>query len=185
MSMADTSGSFTILSGLGGAKGAGSIGSGLTSIGGAASDLFAAQGDEAESSNYTLAASLAGKNAQYSELSTGIKNMQADREIYQTIGKESAGVASSGFSAGGSAGDLLRSSASQGALTHAVTSAQGLIQEQGYQEQQQSYQTMASAASTASIGADISGGIKGAVGLAEDPGEASIACRQVSVSGHN
>jgi hypothetical protein len=158
--MSDTSGGFNILSGLAGvAKGAGSIG-------GAVSDLFAAKGDKAEATNYTAAAALADKNAQYTELSTGIKNMQADRQIYQTIGQQQADVAGAGFSGGGSSGDLLRSSAEQGSLTHATLSEQGLIQEQGYQEQAASYRTMASSANNASTGSTIGGIIKGIAGIA-------------------
>jgi hypothetical protein len=163
MSMAPSSGGFNIFSGFGGAK---NVGTAATDIGGAVSDLFAAEGDKAEATNYTEAAGLADQNAQYTMLSTGIKNMQADREIYQTIGKESADVASSGFSSGGSAGDLLRSSASQGALTHATLSAQGLIQEQGYEEQASSYTNMANAANSAATGSDIGAAFKGIAGVA-------------------
>jgi hypothetical protein len=46
-----------------------------------------------------------------------------------TLGGQEADVAGAGFSEGGSALDLLRSSASQGALTHAVLGQQGLITE--------------------------------------------------------
>jgi hypothetical protein len=163
--MSDTSGGFNILSGFG-TKGVNNVGTGLTDIGGAVADLFAAQGDKSEATNYTAAAGLADQNAQYTMLSTGIKNMQADREIYQTIGKESADVAASGFSSGGSAGDLLRSSASQGALTHATLSEQGLIQEQGYEEQASSYRNMAEAANSAATGSTIGGILKGVAGVA-------------------
>jgi hypothetical protein len=167
MSMAPSSGGFNIFSGLSGSKAGGSVNSAFSDAGGAVSDLFAAEGDKAEASNYTAAAGLADQNAQYTMLSTGIKNMQADREIYQQEGKETADVASSGFSSGGSAGDLMRSSVSQGALTHAVTSAQGLITEQGYEEQAQSYRTMADAANNAATGADIGAGIKGVAAVAQ------------------
>jgi hypothetical protein len=49
----------------------------------------------------------------------------------------------------GSALDLLRESASQGAMTKAVLGEQGLITEAGYQEQAKSYTDMASAAGVA------------------------------------
>src|SRR5690348_3795013 len=111
-----------------GGKGS-NISGGFSSIGSAVSDLYAAEGDKAEASNYRLAAGLARENEQYTEQSTAIKNMQAERQIYQTVGEQGAAVAASGFTTGGSAGDLLRSSVSQGALTHAVLSEQGLIQE--------------------------------------------------------
>lgn len=126
-------------------------------IGGAVSDIFSAdlnaqglkikaQGDFAEAQNYDLAAGLARQNEQFTEASTAIKQTQAERQIYQTIGEQQAQVAGSGFQASGSALDLLRSSASQGALTHAVLGQQGLITEAAYTEQAQSYTNMAAAA---------------------------------------
>ena len=157
-------------------------------IGGAVSDLFSsqetaaglnikAQGDIAEGQEYTLAAGLAGQNEQFTEQSTAIKEMQAEREANMTIGAQKAGVAASGFEEGGSALDLLRDSASQAALQRQVLGQQGLITEAGYQEQQQSYQTMASAATTAASEeqslaskteefGDISAAIKGAAAVA-------------------
>jgi len=166
----------------------------LSDASGAVSDLFAAeghrakgQGDLMEAQNYDLAAEYAQKNVEYTDLSTKIKNMQTERQIYQGEGQLQAGVAASGFTSGGSAGDLMRESASQGALTHAVLSQQGLIQEQGYQEQAASYQNMSKAArmaaeaeDKAATGADITGVIKGiagiaSIGLAPFTGGASLA----------
>src|ERR1019366_2908418 len=48
----------------------------------------------------------------------------------------------SGFGEGGSGGDILRSSASEGALNRAVLVQQGHITEAGYQEQADSYTAM-------------------------------------------
>jgi hypothetical protein len=45
----------------------------------------------------------------------------------------------------GSALDILRESASQGALTRAVTGEQGLSQEEGFHQQAASYRNMAAA----------------------------------------
>jgi hypothetical protein len=152
----------------------------FTDIGGAVSDLFAAsaagskaQGDRLEAQNYGLAASLAGQNEQFEELSTSIKEAQQDRSIYQTVSGQRADVANAGFAESGSAIDLLRDSAQQGALQKAVTSEQGLITEAGYKEQQQSYLNMQSAANIAAeaedkaaTGFDITAGIKAAAGIA-------------------
>jgi hypothetical protein len=152
----------------------------LTSVGGAASDLFTgfgdqskAQGDFAEAENYTLAVQLAKQNEKFTETSTAIKEAQQTRETTMTLGGQQADVAGAGFSEGGSALDLLRSSASQGALTHAVLGQQGLITEAGYTEQAQSYQNMATAATNAGnaandagVFADITGGIKMIAGMA-------------------
>lgn len=133
--------------------GAGTIGN----IGGAVQDLFAgeaasvkgharAKGLRIEAENYDLASEFAGKNEKYVELSTAIKQMQLDRGLTQTLGGQAADVAGAGFAAGGSALDILRDSSQQGALTKAVAGEQGLITEEGYRVQGQTYTNMASAA---------------------------------------
>jgi hypothetical protein len=166
----------------------------INDIGGAVSDLFAvgadqskaaglrlkAQGDAIEGQDYDLAASLAGQNEQFAATSTAIKQAQNDRQIYQTIGGQKADVAGAGFAESGSSLDLLRDSASQGALTKAVAGQQGLITEAGYTEQQQSYQNLskaagiavqednlaANAADQAATGAGITGILKGVATVA-------------------
>lgn len=128
----------------------------FTDLSGAASDLFSidahhakAQGDLLEAQNYDLASALATQNEKFTETSTAIKQAQIDRENYKMIGGQEADVAGAGFAESGSALDLLRDSASQGALTKAVGEQQGLITEAGYTEQAQSYQTMSQAAHVA------------------------------------
>jgi len=147
----------------------------FSDLSGAVGDLFAseghkakAEGDRLEASNYDLASSLALQNEKFTETSTTIKQAQLDRQIYQTIGGQQADVAGAGFAASGSALDVMRDSASQGALTKAVAGQQGLITEAGYKEQAQSYTTMANAArlaanaeDEAATGSLITGGIKG------------------------
>lgn len=102
-----------------------------------------AAGDIAEANNYDIAANLAGANEAFTAQSTRVQEAQEARSVTQTIGGQEAGVAGAGFSSGGSAGDLLRSSASQGALARGVMAQQGVITEAGYTEQQQSFETMA------------------------------------------
>jgi hypothetical protein len=128
----------------------------FTDLGTAVSDIFAAKGDELkaegarfEQSSYLSAADLARQNEQFTEMSTAIKQSQADRNLYQALGTTKADVAGAGFAASGSALDILRESASQGAMTKAVLGEQGLITEAGYQEQAQSYTDMANAAGVA------------------------------------
>jgi len=149
-------------------------------LGGAVSDLFAseghrskAEGDRLEAKNYDLASELANQNAAFTETSTAIKQAQLDRSIYQTIGGESADIAGAGFAQSGSALDLMRDSAAQGALTKAVGEQQGLITEAGYKEQAQSFTNMASAARLAANAEDeaatdslITGGFKAAASIA-------------------
>ena len=166
----------------------------ISDFGGGVSDLFAAsadqtkadalrlkaQGDVLEGQNYGLASDLATQNEQFTAQSTAIKQAQLDRSITQTIGGQQADVAGAGFAASGSALDLMRDSASQGALTKAVAGQQGLITEAGYQEQATCYTNMqaaaglaaqedtlaAGAADKAAEGADITGGLKIVAGVA-------------------
>lgn len=124
----------------------------FTGLGGAAQDLFSsgayktkAAGSRIEAQEYDLAAQLALQNEQFAKTSTELKTYQAQRSIYGVLGQQQADVASSGFAASGSALDLMRDSASQGALHKAVIGQQGLIEEAGFREQAQSFQLMASA----------------------------------------
>lgn len=149
-------------------------------LGGAVSDLFnssahkyKAQGDLIEAQNYDLASELATQNEKFTETSTAIKQAQLDRSIYQTIGGQQADVAGAGFAESGSALDLMRDSAAQGALTKAVAGQQGLITEAGYTEAAKSYSNMADAArmaasaeNNASTGSIFTGAIKGVAALA-------------------
>lgn len=134
-------------------------------------------GDLAEADNYDLAATLAKQNEEFTKQSTAIKDVQAQRQIYLGLGDTSASVAGSGFGEGGSALDIMRQGAQQGALTKQVIGQQGLITEAGYDEQQKAYKNMAEAAryaaaqedemaSTASRNGWITGGIKAAAGIA-------------------
>jgi hypothetical protein len=104
-----------------------------------------AQGNLAEASSYDLAAGLATANEQYTEQSTRVQQAQLSRQVTQTIGGQQANVAAGGFGSGGSAGDLMRDSASQGALARGVLGQQGAITEAGYTEQANSYTTLANA----------------------------------------
>lgn len=125
----------------------------FAAAGGAVQDLFAAsalrtkaRGSRIEAEQYDLAGTLARQNEQFSRTSTEIKMMQQQRGIYLALGQQAADVASSGFAASGSALDLLRDSASQGALTRAVVGQQGLIEQAGYRQQAASYDLMAKSA---------------------------------------
>jgi hypothetical protein len=132
------------------------IGSALGSVGSGVSDIFAsegaqykAEGELFEEKNYDLASQLATQNEQFTQQSTAIKEGQADRQLYMSLGKTSANVAGAGLASSGSALDILRSSAQEGATTRAVIGQQGLITEAGYQEQAASYTNLASAANVA------------------------------------
>jgi hypothetical protein len=148
--------------------------------GAAASDLFAglgeqtkAKGDYAEAANYNLAADYANQEAAYVKQSTAIQQYQQQRELTKSLGGTTAEVAGAGFATTGSAIDLLRDSASQGALAKAVLGEQGLITEQGYKEQASSFESLANAAvmaggeaNKAATGDFIGAGIQGATAVA-------------------
>jgi hypothetical protein len=178
------------------------FGAGASGISGAASDILGGQekaaglgieaeatrlkahGDLVEAQNYDLASTLANQNDEFTKVSTAIKQTQMQRQIYLGLGATSADVGGAGFAASGSALDIMRSSAQQGALTKQVLGEQGLITEAGYQEQATAYTNLSGAARyAAGIENDmadkqdalasktqsdslISGGVKAAVGIA-------------------
>lgn len=131
-----------------------------------------AEGDRIEAENYRLASQYAMRNVGFTEQATALKETQLDRQIYQSLGNERADITGAGVS-GGSSVYLLRDSAQQGALTKAVAQTQGLITEEGYKEQAQSYTNMAKAADVAASAedeaakaAEITGGFKIAASIA-------------------
>lgn len=123
--------------------GAGAVGDLLQGQATAKSLRLKAEGSRVEGQNYDLAAVLAGQNEEFSRQSTGVKLTMADRQLYQTIGGQQSQLAASGFANAGSALDILRDSASQGALTHSLVQQQGLMEEASYHEQQTAYANLA------------------------------------------
>lgn len=111
-----------------------------------------AQGDIAEATNYDAAAVLAQQNEAYTAQSTRVQQAQLGRQVTQAIGGQRASVAAAGFGTGGSAYDLMRDSAQQGALARGVLGQQGAITEAGYDEQARSYTTMANAGRATAAG---------------------------------
>lgn len=146
--------------------GGGSISGVFSGIGGAVQDLYNAQGDRAEATNYDDAEKFALQEADFTKSSTNIKEMQAQRQITQAIGGVEAGYAGSGLAMSGSAGDVLRESAQQGALTTAAIQYQGAETEQGFRDQATSYSIMADAARGAAKGAQFGAVIQGISAIA-------------------
>jgi hypothetical protein len=100
---------------------------------------------------------LAEENALLTAQATKVKLEQQQRQIFGVLGTEKAQVAGAGFAASGSALDILRSSASQGALAKAVTTETGAIQETSYREQAAQFGAMKDAANTSAIGQSVAG----------------------------
>ena len=141
------------------------FGSAISDVGSAFGDLATAKGDKAEASAYTSAAALAQQNVGIEKASTAIQQTATQRQVYKSLGATKAAVSGGGFSVGGSAGDILRESAQQGAVQKQLTGVQGQIQENAYQTQATVYtgeasaaKAAASAASTNSIFSEIAGG---------------------------
>lgn len=122
------------------------IGEIITQVGGAVGDLFGSGGASAEAKSYTGAATLAQQNAALTSASTRIQETQLARQITQTEGTQFADVGGAGFTEGGSALDLLRSSASQGALAKSLTNIQGAVNENAYAAQAGAYTAAAASA---------------------------------------
>src|SRR3979411_2116826 len=79
-------------------------------------DLIKSKGDLLEGEQYGKAAGFADENAAFTAQSVAIQKAQADRQLFGVMGLQRADIAASGFAEGGSGGDILRDSASQGAL---------------------------------------------------------------------
>lgn len=139
------------------------IGDAIGLFGGAVSDLFGAKGSQQAASAYKTAASIAKKNEALTRRSTAIQAQQQDILTFKTIGAEQADTAAAGFSTtGGSAGDLLRASGQQAALSKQLIENQGEITAEGFEQQAQAYLGQAQAAQTQAKGQ----GVGGLLGLA-------------------
>lgn len=160
----------------------------INAFGGAVQDLMQgeatakslslkAAGNRSEAENYGLAADLADQNAEFTRQSTAVKQYQADRALLLGQGQTQSDIAGAGFGNSGTALDLMRMNAQQGALTRSVLTQQGLITEAGYQEQSKAYSNMQKAAlyaaqvqdemaDDARSNSQISAGFKVAAGIA-------------------
>jgi hypothetical protein len=130
-------------------------GAGVSDIFSGFGDLDKAKADELEQGQYTEAAAYAGQEEQFAKESTALKVAGESRDLLLAQGRTSAAVAGAGLAESGSALDILRENAQQGALQQAVTGQQGLITEAGFAEQQQSYLTMAQVAGNAAKSANL------------------------------
>lgn len=109
--------------------------SGIGSIISGVGDLFA-------SSSYGKAASLYGNDIEFAKESTALKQVAANRQIFQTMGATRAEVGGSGLKAAGSALDILRSSAQQASQFKGQIAVQGAIDENHFAAEQASAEGM-------------------------------------------
>jgi len=93
-------------------------------FGSAVGDLFASVGQHEAEQGYQEAAQYEVNNEKIATAAGAIKQAQAGRQIYMATSGEQAAQGASGVRAGGSGGDILASTAQQGALAKASISAQ-------------------------------------------------------------
>lgn len=133
---------------------------------GAANSLFGGVGSllggNAAASGSKKAAALYGRAADLTATATGLKETAASRQIYQTLGGGIADAAANGLNQSGSAEDILRSGAQQGALSKALIQIQGDIDVNSLNARKEDALASASAQSAGGIG----GFLKGALGVA-------------------
>lgn len=125
--------------------------------GGAVSSLFGARGARASASSYDEARRVAEENALFAKSATTIRDLQIQRSVFKTLGTQQAQVGGAGFAASGSALDILRDSASQGAHARAINEEQGAITANSYTEQAGLFSGMSDAAKASAKGQGIAG----------------------------
>lgn len=139
-------------------------------VGDAFSSYQTMQGAQHEAAADRQAAALAGLDISYEKESVSLQQTAQQRQLLKTEGKAQAAIGADNFSTGsGSAYDIMKENAQQGALAHGIMGIQGLITESGYAAQQQAYLGKAQAADAAAKAAEggIFGGIlKGAMAVA-------------------
>lgn len=129
-------------------------------IGDGISGIFSGVGDLKAASGYKRASAIAATNSKIAQSSTAIQETQAQREIYRTMGTQQADIGAAGLATSGSALDIMRDSASQGALTKSLVQNQGTITSLGYQQESASLASQAAAAKAKGAGGILSGIVK-------------------------
>ena len=118
----------------------------------AAADTLLAGGDFTAGQAYGVASNIGSQNAQIEEMATGIQEAQLNRKIYSTVSGQAAETGHANVS-GGSAGDLMRMSISQGNLARTLASTQGEISANAFREQSTAYAGMQGQANAAGAAA--------------------------------
>ena len=132
----------------------------MADAGGAVSDLFGAVGDFASASAYSEASKLNASNARIALASGNINAALQERNTYQAGSTVRASTAATGFTFGGSAGDILREQAQQGALAKSLVLSQAELTSQSYAAQSAAEQGQANASKAGGVGGLLGGAIK-------------------------
>jgi hypothetical protein len=123
---------------------------------------------KAEAQGAKAAAGMYRKAADLTHLETAIKLMQQDRKFDQAQGSALAAAGASNLKSSGSVLDILSSNAQQGAMSRALISAQGAIQESSYIGQAGQAEAQAAAARSKSKGSLLGGIVGAAVSIFSD-----------------
>lgn len=134
-------------------------------LGGGISSLFSGLGELSSAKAYSQAAKLNQSNALIAASSANLNAALETRNAMQARGTIQASTAATGFTLGGSAGDLLRMQSQQGAIAKSLILQQGELQSQSYQAQAAAEQGQAAAAKMSGGGGIFGGLLKIASGL--------------------
>lgn len=134
-------------------------------FGGAVQDIFGAVGSEAAASAYSKAAKINQSNAVIAESSARLNAQLTERNTVQTLGTTAASTAATGFELSGSAGDIMRYQAQQGALAKSLIQSQGELQAQSFAAQAAAERGQAAASKAQAGGGFLGGLFKAAAGL--------------------
>lgn len=134
-------------------------------FGGAVQDIFGAVGSEAAASAYTTASKINQSNAVISESSARLNAQLTERNTLQTLGTSAASTVATGFELSGSAGDIMRYQAQQGALAKSLIQGQGELQAQSFAAQAAAERGQASASKAQAGGGFLGGLLKVGAGI--------------------
>lgn len=129
-------------------------------VGGAVDSGFGALAQFSSAKGYKKAAALTEQAAEVARQSQAIKEVQQSREIFRTLGTQQAQIGAAGIANSGSALDVVRSSMQEASLTKQLLARQGALDQLGYQKEEESYKSMASAAKKSGIGGLIKTGFQ-------------------------
>lgn len=136
---------------------------------GAASSLLGGLGglfsSNAEAKGFEQSAAYYQKAARYAGLEAKIKDRMTRREVYRAVGGAQADIAASGLKLAGSAIDVVKDSAREGALSLSLVRLQGQIEQSSYMAQAAQAQSSASSKKSGGIGSMLGSviGIAGAL----------------------
>jgi hypothetical protein len=158
-----------------------SIGQIGQAIGGAVTDIgqyiganYTIAGEEAAAKGFQTAAQIALENSQEAEAAGKLQQIQTQRQVYMTAGAGVASAAGNGLKIEGSAMNIMKSTAAQGAVAGQLIGTQTQINVNGYMQQMaadtaemQQAQDAANAAKSSKTFDLIGAGIQGVTAISE------------------